>query len=67
MIKEYYLAGIRDSVKHTVARWIKGEITQEVCNAIIDAKLNSVVNETKDNVYSDVCKQIQGGMCNEQC
>lgn len=67
MVKEYYIAGMRDSIKHTIARWIKGDIAEEECNAIIDAKLNELMTEAKTDVYNNLIEGVRklGGMNNE--
>lgn len=59
MIKEYYLAGVRDSIVMQVQKQAEGKLTEEAMRAIIDAKLQQVVNETRQDVYNTLVENIQ--------
>lgn len=59
MIKEYYLAGVRDSIVMQVQKQAEGKLTEEAMRAIIDAKLQQVVNETRQDVYNTLVENIK--------
>lgn len=65
MIKEYYIAGVRDSIVMQVQKYAEGKLTEEAMRAIIDAKLTQLVNNTKQDVYNQICNHLQGGTINE--